>query len=186
MVPSFSLWWRLLSLCIFNALSYWPAKMTHNRTVYLFFLENENSEHFAPQIFWSVHNKTLHVNLEVLGKYLNSEWFWLYIILGNTFAIIHSLIHCWNVYCINVNRVLFICIRVCLLPVFFCECWNLIIQHFLCQFKYCSKRDFVYTTKSKYITLKLLVNRGIQTSDTIYLKLGCPKLNFCLNSPSKY
>lgn len=93
----------------------------------------------------------------------------IYIILGNTFAIIHSLIHCWNVYCINVNRVLFICIRVCLLPVFFSECWNLIIQHFLCQFKYCSKRDFVYNTKSKYITYFKTPRKQRNTNKRYYL-----------------
>lgn len=103
----------------------------------------------------------------------------IYIILGNTFAIIHSLIHCWNVYCINVNRVLFICIRVCLLPVFLVsvEIW---LFNTFCVNLNTALKGILFTIRSRNTLhiLKLLVNRGIQTSDTIYLKLGCSKLFF--------
>lgn len=66
------------------------AKMT---PFYLFFWEDANSEHIA-QTCWNVH--TSIYNLEVLGKEITPEWFWLCIILGNTLRY-NSLIHCWKV-----------------------------------------------------------------------------------------
>lgn len=115
----------------------------------------------------------------MLGKYLNSEWFWLYIILGNTFAIIHSLIHCWNVYCINVNRVLFICIRVtvCLLPGFLgsVEIW---LFNTFCVNLNIALKGILFTLRSRN-TLHLTRRKQRYTNKRYYLpEIRLPKIKF--------